>query len=321
MCTLEFEGRRESYFWELDALEVYKPVVWEYSRLNVTHTVLSKRKLIKLVRDGICKGWDDPRMPTIRGMRRRGYTAEAINNFCDRIGVTRNENLISINLLEQCCREDLDAKAVRAMCVVEPLKITITNWEGEFREFSVPNHPKDASKGSHNVPLSSVLYIDRSDFREQDIKGYKRMAPNVAVGLIHAGAAVTCTEIIKDSNGHISELKGTIDWAPKVKPRGFIHWVSARTGEKPAEIELRLYDKLFKSEDPAQVSDWVADLNPESLVVKSSALVDPSVKDAAVGTQFQFERVGYFAVDPDSTPAKQVWNRVVSLKETKWEDN
>jgi glutaminyl-tRNA synthetase len=257
-------------------------------------------------------------MPTIRGFRRKGYTPEAINNFCDRIGITRNENVINVNLLEQCCREDLDVKANRAMAVLEPLRVTITNWEGGVKEISVPNHPKDASRGTHTVPLSGVLYIERSDFREEDIKGYKRLAPKKSVGLMHASAVITCTDYVKDANGNVTELKATIDLSLKSKPAGFIHWVAEPApGKEPLAVEVRLYDFLFKSDEPAAIDDWVADLNPNSLVVVPKAYVDPSVKTAKTGTQFQFERTGYFAVDPDTTSEKMVWNRVVSLKESK----
>jgi len=305
----------------LDALGIYKPLVWEYSRLNISNTVLSKRKLIKLVTEGILKGWDDPRMPSIRGVRRRGYTADAINNFCDRIGVTRNENLININLLEQCVREDLDVKANRAMAILEPLRVVITNWEGPVKELTAPNHPKDSSRGSHTVPLSGVVYIEKSDFKEKDVKGYKRLAPNKSVGLLHAGCSIVCTDFTKDSNGNVVELKATIDFAPKEKPAGFIHWVAEPApGKEPLAIEVRLYDKLFKSEQPAALDNWLEDINPESLVVLSKCYVEPSVKAAPTGKQFQFERNGYFAVDPDTTNARMVWNRVVPLKESKDKD-
>jgi len=321
LCTLEFEVRRQSYYWLLDALEIYKPVVFEYSRLNITNTVLSKRRLIKLVKDGFLRGWDDPRMPTIRGYRRKGFTPESINNFCDRVGVTRNENVININLLEQCCREDLDVKANRAMAILEPLRVTITNWEGAVKDISVPNHPKDASRGSHTVPLSGVVYIEKSDFRKEDVKGYKRLAPKKAVGLMHASAVITCTDFVTDANGNVTELKATIDFSLKTKPAGFIHWVAEPApGKEPLTAEARLYELLFKSEEPAAIDDWVADLNPNSLVIVPKIYVDPSVKGAKTGTQFQFERVGYFAVDPDTTSEKMVWNRVVSLKESKDKD-
>jgi len=321
LCTLEFEVRRESYYWLLDALKIYKPLVWEYSRLNISNTVLSKRKLIKLVSEGHVKGWDDPRMPTVRGIRRRGYTADALNNFCDRCGVTRSANLISFVLLEQCCREDLEVKSSRAMAVLEPLKVVITNWTGGVKEISVPNHPKDATRGSHVVPLSPVIYIEQSDFREVDVKGYKRLAPNKSVGLLHASCTITCTDFTKSPNGTISEIKATIDFAPKAKPAGHIHWVAEPApGVSPLKVELRLYDKLFMSEQPGSLDNWESDLNPNSLVVVSNCLLDPSVKGCKVGTQFQFERVGYFAVDTDSSADHMVWNRVVSLKESKDKD-
>jgi len=239
----------------------------------------------------------------------------------DRIGVTRNENLISYTLLEQCCREDLEVKALRAMAVIEPLKVVITNWTEGVKEITVPSHPKDASCGSHMVPLSGVIYIEQSDFREQDVKGYKRLAPNKAVGLLHAGCVITCTDFTKDSNGAFVELKATIDFTPKAKPAGYIHWVAEPApGNSPMSVEIRMYDKLFMSDQPAALDDWVPDLNPNSLAVLPKCLIDPSVKVASIGTQYQFERVGYFAVDLDSHGEHMVWNRIVSLKESKDKD-
>jgi len=320
LCTLEFERRRESYYWLLDALNIYKPVVWEYSRLNISNTVLSKRKLIKLVMEGHVRGWDDPRMPTIRGARRRGYTPESINNFCDRIGITRNENLISYNLLEQCCREDLDVKANRTMAVIDPLRVIITNWDGATKEISVPNHPK-YPRGSHNVLLNGLIYIERDDFREEDVKGYKRLAPKKTVGLLHTGYTISCSEFVIGDDGKVCELKAIIDYSPKSKPAGHIHWVSEpAVGKEPLVVEVRLYDKLFNSEQPAALDNWVADLNPNSLVIFPKCYMDPYIKGTKVGDQFQFERVGYFVVDPDSSNDKIVWNRVVSLKESKEKD-
>jgi glutaminyl-tRNA synthetase len=281
--------------------------------------VLSKRRLIALVRDGHVKGWDDPRLPTIRGMRRRGYTADAINNFCDRIGVTRHENLINLNLLEQCIREDLDVKCNRALVVTEPLKVVITNFEG-VKEFDIPNHHKFPERGTHKVPFSSVIYIEKSDFRLQDVKGYKRLAPNKEVGLQHVGFVLKCTEVIQDKEGNVVELKAVVDTAPKKKAQGYIHWVAEpQSGKKPDEVELRIYDKLFKSEQPAKIKEWVNDLNPNSLTVLSSCLADPVLRNAKVGDSFQFERIGFFCKDPDSTPSKSIWNRIVSLKEANWE--
>lgn len=323
LCTLEFLPRRESYYWLLDALELYKPLVWEFSRLNLTNIVLSKRRLIKLVSEGHVRGWDDPRLPTIRGLRRRGYTAKSLNDLCDRAGVTVNNNTLSLGLLEQCCREDLDESANRAMVIIEPLKVTITNWTGEeVKEVTAQNHPKDASKGTHIIPLTKVLYIEKSDFRMEDQKGYKRLAPNKEVGLNHIGCAIKCNEVIKDSNGHPIELKVTVDWTPaKKQVQGYIHWVSEpKSGQEPLRIEVRLYDRLFKSADPgAFKDDWLNDLNPDSLKIVKNCPADPSIKNAKVGEARQFERVGYFCVDLDTTEDHMVWNRVVHLKEAKWE--
>mmetsp|Transcript_3801 Transcript_3801/g.5308 ORF Transcript_3801/g.5308 Transcript_3801/m.5308 type:complete len:764 (+) Transcript_3801:110-2401(+) len=320
LCTLEFERRRESYFWLLDALDLYKPVVWEYSRLNITHTVLSKRKLIKLVTGGYVRGWDDPRMPTIRGIRRRGYPPQALNDFCERVGVTRTYNIIDIGLLEECCREYLDTHANRSMVITDPLKVVITNFEGETRQVSVQNHPKNSEKGSHTVPLSKVVYIERSDFREQDIKGYKRLAPGKEVGLMHAGWSIKCTDIVKDASGNIIELKAEINWNPdKKQVGGFIHWVSEPApGKDPVKIELRMYDVLFKSAEPGKLEDWLGDLNPDSLRV-IYGFADPSINNYKVEDHLQFERVGYFFKDQDSTTENAVWNRTVALKQAKWE--
>eukprot|EP01116_Phalansterium_solitarium_P013460 TRINITY_DN30823_c0_g1_i1.p1 TRINITY_DN30823_c0_g1~~TRINITY_DN30823_c0_g1_i1.p1 ORF type:complete len:773 (-),score=346.87 TRINITY_DN30823_c0_g1_i1:174-2492(-) len=317
LCTLEFNVRRESYYWLMDALGLYKSLVWEYSRLNLTNLVLSKRRLIKLVHDGYVRGWDDPRMPTIRGFRRRGYPASAINAFCDKIGVTRNENVIDFRLLEECCREELDLRAPRAMCVQAPLKVTLINVaDNGVTEHSVPNHPKFPERGSHVVTLSNTIYIEQTDFRLDDVKGFKRLTPKQPVGLLHAGAAIRVVDVLRSAAGDVVELRGEIDWAPKEKPKGFVHWVDAKNS---LAIEVRLYSNLFKSMHPASLDDYLADLNPHSLQVVDPAYVDRSVAALAVGTQVQFERLGFFVVDPDSSSEKQVWNRVVGLKESKWE--
>jgi len=323
LCTLEFERRRESYNWLLDALHLYKPLVWEYSRLNLTHSVLSKRKLIKLVSGGFVRGWDDPRLPTIRGFRRRGYTSDAINEFCNRIGVTRSYNLIDYQLLEQCVREDLDRKCNRAMAVLEPLRVVLTNFSltEHPQIISVPNHPKDASRGSHNVSFSQVIYIERSDFRLDDMKGYKRLAPGKEVGLLHAGCTIRCTEVIMASESLVSYIKATVHWDQhRTKPSGYIHWVAdASPSQESLSTEIRLYDKLFKSKEPSSLEDWLSDLHQESLRIISNALIDSSLRDAQIGDRVQFERLGFFYVDPDSKPPnKIIWNRIVSLKEENW---
>eukprot|EP01114_Cavostelium_apophysatum_P010828 TRINITY_DN2495_c0_g1_i1.p1 TRINITY_DN2495_c0_g1~~TRINITY_DN2495_c0_g1_i1.p1 ORF type:complete len:814 (-),score=239.51 TRINITY_DN2495_c0_g1_i1:35-2335(-) len=324
LCTLEFLPRRESYYWLLDALNLYKPLVWEFSRLNLSNLVMSKRRLIRLVKDGIVNGWDDPRLPTIRGLKRRGFTAAAMNDLCERVGVTTNNNLTDFDLLEQCCREDLDVTASRVMVVLDPLKVTITNWEGEdVRQVQANNHPKDKSKGTRNIPMTKTLYIDNSDFRLQDVKGYKRLAPGKTVGLNHVGCAIKCDEVVKDADGKPVELKVTVSWTPEKKPQGYIHWVSEPTpGQRPLEIEARIYDKLFMAHDTSTLSSendaWMKDINPNSLKI-IKGLAESSLKEAKVGESRQFERVGFFCVDPDTTTEKMVWNRVIGLKAAKWE--
>jgi len=324
LCTLEFERRRESYNWLVDVLDLYRPLVWECSRLNVTHVVLSKRKLIKLVDGKHVHGWDDPRMPTIRGLRRRGYTPAAINDFCNRVGVTRTENLIAYEMLEQCVREDLDVSVHRAMAVLDPIKVTLTNYNGEKDSVTVPNHPRDTTKGSHQVAFSGVLYIERADFRVEELKGYKRLVLGKSVGLSHAGYLIHAKDVVKDSQGNVTEILATVDYSPPKKPAAFIHWVSAPQGSTPATAEVRLYDKLFKSptlaafKEDADKDKWLTDLNPDSLKVLT-AYVDQSIAEAKEGHQVQFERNGYFIVDKDTTVnGTPVWNRTVGLKETKW---
>lgn len=317
LCTLEFQPRRETYNWLLDALEIYRPPQIEYSRLNISNTLLSKRRLIKLVEGGYVKGWDDPRMPTINGFRRRGYRPQAINNFCEIIGITKSQTRLSIDLLEHCCRQDLESFATRAMAVLHPLRVVITNYpEGTVETLTVPNHPMDPSKGTHEVPFSRVVYIERSDFREVDEPDYFGLAPNKEVGLRHA-FNITCKEVIKNDKGEIVELRAEVDKEKKRKPKGHIHWVAEPApGKNPATVEIRLFSPLFKSEDPASLEDWLGDLNPNSIEVIENAFVDPCAASATQGTWFQFERVGFFVLDKDTTPEKQVWNRTVSLKDT-----
>jgi len=318
LCTLEFESRREPYNWLIDQLDLYRPVVWEYSRLNLSRTVLSKRKLIFLVKEGIVRGWDDPRMSTIYAYRRKGYTSTAINMFCEKIGVTRAPNLIPITLLEQCLRLDLDPKVNRAMCVIHPLRVVITNIpEGEEEQITIANHPYE-DKGKRQVPFARVLYIEKTDFRLEDEKGYFGLAPNKEVLLKYA-YNIKCTHVVKGENGEVVELHATVDKANTNKCKGVLHWVAeSKTAGSPVPAEVRLYDHLFKSENPNELgAEWLNDINPNSLVTIPHALCDVSMKGVKPGDKFQFERHGFFCVDLDTTADKVVFNRSVTLKESK----
>uniref|UniRef100_A0A8C2KZN0 Glutamine--tRNA ligase n=1 Tax=Cyprinus carpio TaxID=7962 RepID=A0A8C2KZN0_CYPCA len=312
LCTKEFQSRRSSYFWLCNALDVYCPVQWEYGRLNLTYTVVSKRKIIKLVETGIVRDWDDPRLFTLTALRRRGFPPQAINNFCARVGVTVAQTTMEPHLLEACVREVLNDTAPRAMAVLEPLKVTITNLPTNAQEVRVPDFPANEAKGSHVVPFSKTIFIEKSDFRE---KGYKRLTPDQPVGLRHAGYVISVQRVIKDGCGNVCELEVTCASSDSVeKPKAFIQWVS-----NPLQCEVRLYERLFlhkNPEDPAEVpAGFLTDINPYSLTVIESALVDRSVGKSKVFDKFQFERVGYFSVDPDSTSEKLVFNRTVTLKE------
>ena len=318
LCTLEFEVRRESYFWLLHELDLYKPKVWEYSRLNIEYNVMSKRKLLQLVNDGYVSGWDDPRMQTINGLRRRGYTADAINTFCDIIGVTRNANTIPITTLEHCIRSNLDTIAIRYMCVQDPVKVIITNYDSSKHELiTTPNHPKHDSMGTHQISFSSTIYIDRTDIRTVDDKSYYGLAPNKEAHLKYA-YNITCTKITKtDSQGNIQEVEATIDVNNTNKVKGNLHWVSSTPGNKPQTIELRLYDRLFKSADPQSLDNWLSDFNPASLHIIPNALIDQGF-NGNVGDKYQFERLAFFTIDPDTNKSgKYVLNRTVALKEDK----
>ncbi|KAM4722110.1 glutamine--tRNA ligase [Rhinophrynus dorsalis] len=316
LCTKEFQARRSSYFWLCNALDVYCPVQWEYGRLNLHYTVVSKRKIIKLVETGAVRDWDDPRLFTLTALRRRGFPPEAINNFCARVGVTVAQTTMEPHLLEACVREVLNETAPRVMAVLEPLKVTILNFPAEKAiDVSVPNFPADESKGYHTVPFSSTLYIEQTDFREVMEKGYKRLTPDQPVGLRHAGYVISVKNIVKDESGKVTELEVTCTKSDVAeKPKAFIHWVS-----EPLQCEVRLYDSLFlhkSPEDPSEVpGGFLSDLNPNSMTVIQNALVDQSVKTAKVLDKFQFERMGYFSVDPDTTQEKIVFNRTVTLKE------
>ncbi|KAM9504751.1 glutamine--tRNA ligase [Salvelinus alpinus] len=317
LCTKEFQARRSSYFWLCNALDVYCPVQWEYGRLNLTYTVVSKRKIIKLVEEGTVRDWDDPRLFTLTALRRRGFPSEAINNFCAKVGVTVAQATMEPHMLESCVRDVLNDHAPRAMAVLEPLKVTITNLpEGIRNDVRVPDFPANEFMGSHVVPFTRTIFIEQSDFREVMEKGYKRLTPDQPVGLRHAGYVISVQKVIKDAQGRVVELEVYCCSSHEAaeKPKAFIHWVS-----EPQKCEIRLYERLFlhkNPEDPSEVpGGFLSDINPNSLQVIDSALVDISVSKAKVFDKFQFERVGYFALDPDSTADKLVFNRTVTLKE------
>lgn len=323
LCTLEFEVRRESYFWLLDKLDLYKPKVWEYSRLNVAGNVMSKRKLKALVEEGHVRGWDDPRLLTINGLRRRGYTAEALRDFCRRVGVTRSANTISPSLLELCAREDLNERATRAMVVVDPLRVVLTNYPADRVEsFEAPAHPSDPSRGTRALPFSRVIYVERSDFRREDSKGYRRLAPGKSVHLRFA-YDITCTGFEEGDNGEVVELHATVDTSEaslgnaKNLP-GKVHWVAEPApGREPLALETREYGPLFLHDDPGSQDNWRDLLNARSLVTRRS-FAEPSVAASAPGDKLQFERIGYYTADPDSSDGAPVFNLTVSLKAGKF---
>ena len=322
LCSLEYEDHRPLYNWYLDALEIYHPRQIEFARLNVSFTVLSKRKLLRLVQGGHVKGWDDPRMPTLSGLRRRGYTPEAIRDFCDRIGVAKKDSMVDIALLEYCLREDLNKRAPRVMGVLKPLRVVIENYpEGQMEEVAGVNNPEDPSAGTRTVPFSRVLYIEQDDFRENPPPKYYRLAPGREVRLRYA-YLLKCVGVMKDAQGDVVELKCTYDPATRGgdapdgrKVKATIHWVSAAHAV-PARV--RLYDRLFVKEDPVDVDggqDFLANLNPNSLEELTGCWVEPSLVESKPGSIFQFERQGYFCVDPDAAKGSLVFNRTVSLKD------
>ena len=320
ICTMEYEDHRPLYDWLLDSLDVYHPQQIEFARLNLSNTVMSKRKLAQLVNEGHVSGWDDPRMPTLAGLRRRGYTPESIRRFCELVGVAKRQNVIEIALLEHAIRDDLNARAARVLAVLRPLKVVIANYpEDQVEHLEAVNNPEDPDAGSRKVPFSRELYIERDDFMEDPPKKFFRLAPGREVRLRY-GYFITCTEVVKNDAGEVVELRCTYD--PKTrggqspdgrKVRGTIHWVSARHA---VEAEVRLYEHLFTSERPDEEADFLSTLNPNSLAIVANAKVEPSLTDARPGERFQFERLGYFAVDPDSRPGAPVFNRTVSLRDT-----
>ena len=328
LCTLEFENHRPLYDWLIDNLPVpAKPRQIEFARLNLTYTVMSKRRLLELVQEGRVSGWDDLRMPTLVGMRRRGYTPEAIRNFCERIGVAKRENLIDVALLEHAVREDLNTRAPRVMGVLRPLRVVIENYpEDETEYVDVVNNPEDAEAGTRQVPFSRELYLEQDDFREDPPKKFFRLAPGREVRL-RCAYFIRCTGVVKDPvTGEVTELRCTYDPATRGgdapdgrKVKATLHWVSAAHA---VDAEVRLYDRLFKTPEPGQgdaepgkTGDYRADLNPASLNVVRDAKVEPSAAEATAGTRFQFERIGYFCVDKDSQPGRPVFNRTVTLRD------
>ncbi len=324
ICTLEFEDHRPLYDWYIDQLGIYHPQQIEFDRLNLTYTLLSKRKLLTLVQKSYVSGWDDPRMPTLSGIRRRGYTPEAIRSFCSRIGVSKTNGTIELSLLEHAVREDLNKRAARVMAVLRPLRVVIDNYpDGQVEEMEAVNNPEDAAMGTRQVPFSKVIYIEQDDFREDPPKQYYRLAPGREVRLRYA-YLVTCTGVEKDEKtGEIVEIHCTYDPATRGgnapdgrKVKSTIHWVSAAHA---IEAEVRLYESLFSRENPGDESeglDFTAYLNPHSLEVVAAAKLEPSLAGAAPGNRYQFERLGYFCVDPDSAPGKLVFNRTVTLRDT-----
>jgi glutaminyl-tRNA synthetase len=324
MCTLEFEDHRPLYNWFIQQLGIFPSQQIEFDRLNLTYTLLSKRKLLQLVQEGHVRGWDDPRMPTLVGIRRRGYTPEAIRNFCAAIGASKTNGVIELAMLEHFVREDLNKQAPRAMAVLHPLKVVIDNYpENQVEEMDAVNNPEDPGAGTRKVPFSRVLYIEQDDFRENPPKQYFRLSPGREVRLRY-GYFVTCTGVVKNDKGEVVEVHCTYDPATRGgnsppdgrKVKATIHWVSAAHA---VEGEVRLYDNLFLKEDPNQVEqgqDFTANLSPNSLEILTGCKLEPSLASAAAGSRYQFERVGYFCVDPDSAPGKLVFNRTLALKDT-----
>lgn len=323
ICTLEFENHRPLYDWFIQELGIFAPQQIEFARLNVTYTMMSKRKLLELVKGGFVKGWDDPRMPTLSGLRRRGYTPEAIRNFCERIGVSRFEGTIEMAWLEDALRDDLNKRANRVLAVLNPVRVVLTNYpEGQTEELEAINNPEDPAAGTRQVPFSRVLYIERGDFLEDPPKQFFRLAPGREVRLRYA-YFIKCEEVVKDpKTGEVVELRCTYDSATRGgnapdgrKVKGTIHWVSA---QHALDAEVRLYDHLFVKPDPDDVpegQDYKVNLNPNSLALVTGKL-EPSLQGAKAGDRFQFERLGYFLADADSQPGKPVFNRSVTLADT-----
>ena len=322
VCTMEFEDHRPLYDWLLEKIGIYQPRQIEFARRNLTNTIVSKRKLLALVNSGHVSGWDDPRMPTLAAMRRRGYTPEAIRAFCSRIGIAKRDNAVEIAFLEHCVRENLNKRALRAMAVLRPLKVVIENYpEGKVEQLEAVNNPEDPSMGTRKLPFSRELYIERDDFMEDPPRKFYRMAPDGREVRLRYGYFIKCTEVIKDENGEVVELRCTYDpetrggQAPdKRRVRGTIHWVSAAESV-PAEV--RLYDVLFSKTDPEEKAFYLSALNPDSLETLTDCRVEPGLAEATPDTPLQFERIGYFRVDSeDSSPDALVFNRTVALRDS-----
>ncbi|MBN1635109.1 MAG: glutamine--tRNA ligase/YqeY domain fusion protein [Deltaproteobacteria bacterium] len=322
ICTLEFEDHRPLYDWSLDELDIFRSRQIEFARLNISYTVMSKRMLLKLVEEGLVSGWDDPRMPTISGLRRRGYTPQSIRTFCECIGVAKKDSMVDVALLEHSIRDDLNTGAPRVMAVLRPLRVVIENYpEDLVEEFEIANHPNDPTMGSRKVPFSRILYIEQDDFMEEPPKKFFRLGPGREVRLRNA-YFITCRDVVKDANtGEITELRCTYDPATRGgdapdgrKVKGTLHWVSAEHSIKAA---VRLYDRLFTIPNPAAENNFKTYLNPESLVSLKECRIEPGLKEAAPGSRFQFERQGYFCVDmKDSSVDSPVFNRIVTLRDT-----
>ncbi|MCE7859555.1 MAG: glutamine--tRNA ligase/YqeY domain fusion protein [Chloroflexi bacterium CFX2] len=320
LCSLEYENHRPLYEWFLDQLGVFTPRQIEFARLNMNYTVMSKRKLRRLVEENRVNGWDDPRMPTLRGMRRRGYTAEAILDFIRRVGVAKNYSVSDVALLEECVRDDLNKRALRRMAVIRPLKVVIDNYPVDLvEEMEAVNNPEDPSSGRRKVPFSGVIYIEQDDFREVPPPKYHRLFPGNEVRLRYA-YFIKCTDVVKDANGNVIEIHATYDPATRGgdaqdgrKVKSTIHWISAKHAK---EVEVRMYDRLFNKENPEEGEEGFLNcLNPNSLEILSG-YVEPALASPTVGSRYQFERLGYFCVDPDSLPEKPVFNQTVNLKDT-----
>ena len=324
ICTLEFQDHRPLYDWFVANCDMtYRPQQIEFSRLNVNYTVTSKRKLKKLVDSKLVGSWDDPRMPTIRGMRRRGYSPAALRNFCERIGISKKDTIIDMSILEEEIRNDLNENALRGLAVLDPIKVTITNYPDAGEVLRVPNHPQKAEMGERDLPFSNTIYIERDDFMEEPSKGFHRLSPGKDARLRYA-YVIRCDEVVKDASGQVVELKCTYDADTKGgqnpkdghKVKGIIHWVDAKNGVK---AEVRLYDRLFKVANPAGLddADFIAEINPDSLVVRRDAYIEPALAQSAPETRFQFERLGFFTADrKDHDATHPVFNRTVTLRDS-----